>query len=420
MQAIIITIGDEILNGTTVDTNSAFISIELNKLGIDVKEKISISDKKVDILFHLKKYLSKYPLVLITGGLGPTNDDITKNTLAKFFKSKLIFNEKAFQIIQNLFEKRGVTITEKNRQQAMLPHNCIGIENTMGTAPGMWFELQGTSFISMPGVPYEMKEMLLVNILPVIKKKFKLPVIIHRHIMTSGMGESWISDQIEEIENNLPSSVTLAYLPSAASVKLRLTARGKNNELLSQQLVEIEKRICKTLGNCVYGIDGLSPEQHIGNLLIKLSATVSTAESCTGGKIAQRITSVQGSSKYFIGSIISYSNSIKVSHLGVKPETLEKYGAVSKQCVDEMLTGVLASLGTDYAIAVSGIAGPGNQSTHKPVGLIYIGVAGPSEQRIEKYHFLKNREQNIEYAVAYSFHLLRQMLESHIKKHVID
>lgn len=423
MQAIIITIGDEILNGTTVDTNSAFISLELNKIGIDVRERISISDTKEHILYTLNQYTGKFPLILITGGLGPTKDDITKYAIAEFFNSKLVFDENIYHEIEKRFKKLGLIMTAKNRSQAMVPDLCTAIENTMGTAPGIVLEKANSVIISMPGVPYEMKEMLVRNIIPLLKKKFTLQVIIHKHIMTSGIGESSIADKIEDIENKLPPHIGLAYLPSPGIVKLRLTAKAflndkKNSEAeLKGEVNTFAHAIISRLEKYVFGFDGETLESAIGKRLIQLQATVSTAESCTGGNIAHKITSVAGSSQYFKGAIICYSNEIKISHLNINPLTIKNNGAVSEECVSEMLDGALNNLKTDFAVAVSGIAGPAGGTHEKPVGTTYIGVASSNNKFIKKFQFAGSREINIEYATMLALHELRILLDTHLEKH---
>lgn len=423
MQAIIITIGDEILNGTTVDTNSAFISLELNKIGVDVKERISIGDTKEHIISTLNFYTGKFPLILITGGLGPTRDDITKYAIAEFFHTELVFNADVYAEIEKRFRKLGLIMTEKNRLQAMVPESCSAIENTMGMAPGMWLEKENSVIISMPGVPYEMKEMLVRNIIPLIKKKFSLPVIIHKHIMTSGIGESRIADKIEDIENTLPSYINLAYLPSPGIVKLRLTTKQfltdkkKSEAELKTEINTFANAIISELGKFVFGADGENLESAIGKRLIQLHATVSTAESCTGGNIAHKITSVAGCSQYFKGAIICYADEIKILQLNVNPDTIKNYGAVSQECVSEMLDGALHNLKTDFAIAVSGIAGPDGGSEEKPVGTTYIGVASSNMRHIKKFQFAGNREINIEYASLFGLHELRMLLDTHLEKH---
>ncbi|MFN0275812.1 MAG: nicotinamide-nucleotide amidohydrolase family protein, partial [Chitinophagales bacterium] len=341
---------------------------------------------------------------------------ITKNTLCEFFQSELVFHEDIFLKLKHAFEKRNLPFAESNRSQAMYPHNCMLLRNSLGSAQGMWFQKDNSVIISMPGVPFEMKAIMQEIVLDKIKTEFQLPVIINKHIMTSGMGESWIAKQIEEIEESLPAHITLAYLPSPCVVKLRLTAKGTNEKKLQDEVQVFAERIKNKLGDVVYSDKQQLLEEQVGKLLMQLQATMSTAESCTGGKIAHKITSVPGSSKYYAGSVISYSYELKEELLQVKQETLNTFGAVSEQTVSEMLDGVLKNLKTDFAIAVSGIAGPDGGTPEKPVGIVFIGVADKNEKRITKHLFNKNREINIEYTSMYALHELRMLLLDRIKK----
>lgn len=416
MDAVLITIGDELLNGTTLDTNSAFIGKELALSGIALHEKITISDKRNHILHTLEKYVGTYKLILITGGLGPTKDDITKHTLAEFFNSGLVMDSGVLASIEERFAKRGLQLTESNRQQAMVPSACRVIQNAMGTAPGMWFERDKSVVISMPGVPYEMQAMLRDSVLPLLQSRFELPAIYNVHLMSSGLGESWLADKIADIEDSLPDAVGLAYLPSPGLVKLRLTAKGKNTEILRAITQPIVESIVARLGHYVFSTEGESLEAKVGSMLLQLSATVGTAESCTGGAIAKKITSVPGSSDYFSGSVVAYHNAIKSRLLQVDPATLERYGAVSEQVVGEMLAGGLHVLQTDYVIAASGIAGPGGGMEDKPVGTVYIGVSGRGDTRVKKFVFANNRPVNIEYTCMFALHELRMLLLTHLEK----
>lgn len=416
MDAVLITIGDELLNGTTLDTNSAFIGKELALSGIALHEKITISDKRNHILQTLEKYVGTYKLILITGGLGPTKDDITKHTLAEFFNSGLVMDSGVLASIEERFAKRDLQLTKSNRQQAMVPSACRVIQNAMGTAPGMWFERDNSIVISMPGVPYEMQAMLRDSVLPLLQSRFELPAIYNVHLMTSGLGESWLADKIADIEDSLPDAVGLAYLPSPGLVKLRLTAKGKNTEILRAITQPIVESIVARLGHHVFSTEGESLEAKVGSMLLQLSATVGTAESCTGGAIAKKITSVPGSSDYFSGSVVAYHNAIKSRLLQVDPATLERYGAVSEQVVGEMLAGGLHVLQTDYVIAASGIAGPGGGMEDKPVGTVYIGVSGRGDTRVKKFVFANNRPVNIEYTCMFALHELRMLLLTHLEK----
>ncbi len=422
MDATIITIGDEILNGTTVDTNSAWIAQQINSIGISVKEIISISDDKEHILKTLNYATENFFLVLITGGLGPTKDDLTKNTLCEFFQSSLMLNENVLKTIDERFQKRNIPLSQKIRDQALLPHNCTVIPNSVGTAAGMWFnhknpdsKINGTVVISMPGVPYEMKEMMTAHIIPKIKKEFMPPQIIDKYVMTSGIGESMIAERIEDIENRLPNHIKLAYLPSPGMVKLRLTAKGENKRELEKEVNDFAEKIESRLDKYAYSLEGKLLEESVADLLKKLKSTFSSAESCTGGKIAHKITSVPGSSNHFEGAIVCYSKNLKMALLDVKIETLKEHGAVSVETVSEMLDGSLKYLNAPFSVAVSGVAGP-ESDEGKPVGLIYIGVADKHEKRIKKYQFGTNREINIEYACNFALHELRLFLLDRLAK----
>lgn len=410
MQAVIISIGDEILNGTTLNTNASWIALQIQPLGINTQEVLSISDNHTHILAALNRYMGNVDVIFITGGLGPTKDDITKYALCEFFESQLVFHEDIYLKLKHAFEKRNFPFAESNRSQAMYPHNCVLLKNSMGSAQGMWFEKNNTVVLSMPGVPFEMKAIMQEQALNKIQTTFQLPVIINSYLMTSGMGESWIAQQIEEIENSLPPYISLAYLPSPCVVKLRLTAKGTNRNLLQTETDKFSLAIKNKLGDVVYSDKQELLEEHIGTLLHKLQSTVSTAESCTGGKIAHKITSIPGCSNYYPGSVITYSYELKTQLLGVQQTTLEKFGAVSAETVGEMLDGVLRTTQTDFAIAVSGIAGPDGGTASKPVGTVYIGVANKNEKRITKHFFNKNRDVNIEYTCMYALHELRMLL----------
>lgn len=416
MDAAIITIGDEILNGTTIDTNSTFIGKELALIGISLREKITISDNRQHILNTLENYIGKFPLILITGGLGPTKDDITKHTLADYFNSELILNAEVLEFIEKRFTKRGLTLTELNKLQAMVPAACTVVKNNMGTAPGMWFEKDNSIIISMPGVPYEMQAMVKDSVIPLLQSRFELPAIYNIHIMTSGIGESWLADKISDIEDSLPDSIGLAYLPSPGIVKLRLTARGKNYDALQKNIQPFVDAIVKRLGNKVFSISAETMEEKIGSLLNKLSATLGTVESCTGGSIARKIISVPGSSDYYLGSIVAYHNDLKTTILGVSQTTLNEYGAVSEEAIREMLEGGLQTLKCNYIIATSGIAGPGGGTADKPVGTVFIGIAGKGDIFIKKFLFANDRPVNIEYTCMFALHELRMMLQKHLEK----
>ena len=411
MTAEIITIGDELLIGQIVDTNSAWIGKQLSLTGIKVHQISSISDDEKHILQALAEAEQRVDLVLITGGLGPTKDDITKKTLCKYFNTRLIIHEDILEKIKIFFDRRGFKMSEINVQQAALPENCTIIPNPVGTASGMWFEKNNTVFVSMPGIPHEMKRIMTDGVLPKLKKEFDLPVIIHRTVLTYGIIESELSDQLEDFEKNLPEGMKLAYLPSLERLRLRLSITGKNREKLEKLLDEQVSELKKYLGNKVFGFGDSSLQEAIGILLKKTGQTVATAESCTGGNIAHLITSVPGSSEYFKGSVVAYDNRIKQNVLNVNEQSLIKYGAVSKEVVEQMALGVQKLMKADFAIATSGIAGPGGGTDEKPVGTTWIAVATPNgEVHAKKYVFGTQRQQNIRRASAVALNNLRKSL----------
>ncbi len=397
MTATIITIGDELLIGQVIDTNSAFIAQELGKIGIMVKRRIAVGDDKNEIMAALDEAKNLSELILITGGLGPTKDDITKHTLSEYFKSSLIMNEEIKLMVIDLFKKLNRPMPEINLKQAELPHNCIPIKNYFGTAPGMCFMQEGKVFISMPGVPFEMKPMMIDSAIPIIKKEFKTPFIIHRTIHVQGVGESFLAEQIKDIEESFPSNFKLAYLPHYSIVRLRITAIGENEMELKEKVDSLEKQITDRIGENVFGYDDTTLEKTIGEILRQQLKTISTAESCTGGLIAHKLVSVAGASDYFVGSMVCYSYEAKENYLGVKKNTLDTFGAVSEETVREMVQGALRNLKTDYAIAVSGIAGPGGGTPDKPVGTVWIAVGNNEKIIAKRFQFARTREIIMEY-----------------------
>jgi nicotinamide-nucleotide amidase len=418
MKATIITIGDEILHGQTIDTNSAWMATQLNDRGIEIGEIISVSDKKDHIIDGLNRALSMSSIVLITGGLGPTRDDITKHTLAQYFDSELIFNEEVFEDVQTLFHRRGLALLERNKLQAMVPAKCRVVRNANGTAPGMWFRTDaGQVVVSMPGVPLEMKGMMTDTVLPWLAETFDLPILEHRFLMTAGVGESRIAELLESEEDNLPPHISLAYLPSHGMVKLRLTARGEDRQQLKADLLHVQARFEGVLGNMIYG-EGvhLTLEEVVGQLLAKHHLTLVTAESCTGGYIGHRITSIPGSSGWFAGGIISYSNDVKQQHLGVQSATLEQHGAVSEATVTEMLQGLLSRFPVQVGIAISGVAGPGGGTPDKPVGTVWVAYGMADDVRTKKLQLHTKRLLNIELSATLSLNLLRLYLMERFEK----
>lgn len=410
MKAEIITIGDEILIGQIVDTNSAWLGEHLNLYGIEIYQITSVHDSREHILAAIDGAAKNADLVLITGGLGPTKDDITKHTLCEYFNTKLVLNEEALAWVEEMLTKRNVKINQLNRDQALVPGNCTVIHNGTGTAPGMWFEKDDTIFVSMPGVPFEMIHMMENEILPRLQATGKTKSIYHKTILTQGLPESMLAEKIEDWENQLPSFIKLAYLPNALMVRLRLSAYGTDQELLKagvERQIELLKAI---IPDHIFGFNDDTLAGVIGEKLTALGCTLSTAESCTGGNIAHFITSNPGSSAYFKGSVVAYSNDIKQKLLNVKSESLEKYGAVSEQVAREMAIGVKSLTGTDYAVSTTGIAGPDGGTEEKPVGTVWIAVAGKSEIITKKFNFWHNRERNILRSTQSALNLLRSLV----------
>lgn len=411
INAIIITIGDELLIGQTIDTNSAWMGTELNKVGIWVKRRVAVGDVWNDIWQALDAESKEADIILITGGLGPTADDITKPLLCEYFGGKLVVDEGVLANVKTIFEqylKRP--LTERNLKQAEVPDVCTVIQNKRGTAPGMWFNKNGKIFISMPGVPHEMKGMMSDYVIPELLSRFQLPGVLHRTLLTAGIGESFLADRIQPIETSLPSHIKLAYLPNYGMVRLRLTATGSDKETLLPQIEDYFNALQQELGDVVVANEDITLEQVIGKLLVEKGKTMGTAESCTGGLIARQITSIAGASRYFLGSVVSYDNSVKQQVLRVKAETLEAHGAVSEQTVMEMATGALQVLKTDYAVAVSGIMGPEGGSQQKPVGTVWIAAAGKAGTQTKLFHFRYDRERNMEMTAMNALLLLRQFI----------
>lgn len=410
IKAQVITIGDEILIGQIVDTNSAFISQKLSEAGIQVTRKISIGDKQEEIIRAVDTAMKESDIVLLTGGLGPTKDDITKLTLCKYFNSSLQFNEEAYRNVEALIKSRGKEVTEINRRQAEVPENCMVLPNKRGTAPGMWFENENHVLISMPGVPQEMKAMMEESVIPKLKEKFKTPFILHKTILTQAIGESMLAEMIEDWENGLAPDMSLAYLPSAGQVRLRISTTGENKNELQKRVEEKVEQLKKTAGDFIYGYDDDTLESLVGNLLREKKATLCTAESCTGGYIAHKITTVPGSSDYFTGSVVAYANEVKENFLNVPFEVIEKYGAVSEQVVKLMAVNARNIFDTDYSIACSGIAGPDGGTEEKPVGTVWIAVATPTEVKTKLLRLGKGRLKVIEETSLNVLNMLRKEL----------
>lgn len=399
MQAVnaeIIAIGDELLYGQIMDTNSHWISQELDAVGVRVVRKTTVGDNRTDILTAFEEASKRADLILITGGLGPTQDDLTKPLLAEYFGCEIVEVPEAVAAVSAYFTRRGREMTLLNTLQGHLPTCCTYVPNEVGTAPGMWFEQKGCYWMSMPGVPHEMKKLVKDFVLPKLPQVFELPVIYHKLIKTAGIGESWLADLIKDWENALPAHIRLAYLPSLGHVKLRLTAFGTNKEQLQQEVAAQIQVLLPQIEKYVYGYDEETLETAFGKLLKNAGKTIALAESCSGGYVSHLITTVPGSSAYFLGAVVPYHNAFKERILGVKSETLSSHGAVSEATVAEMAEGVRQLFNADYGLASSGIAGPDGGSADKPVGTVWIGCAGPEGVETRKLQLTQDRMLNIQ------------------------
>lgn len=410
MKAAIITIGDEILIGQIVDTNSAFIAKYLDRIGVEIHEMVSISDDKKHILDTFLKFQNKVDLVIITGGLGPTKDDVTKKTFCDYFDDELIVNDAVLAHVTKLIEgfyKR--TITQINKDQALVPSKCTVLHNQVGTAPGMWMKKENTVFISLPGVPFEMKYLVENEIIPKVVREYKRPYILHKTIMTYGQGESMVAERIENWENNLPDFIKLAYLPAPGRVRLRLSARGTDKIFLEKSIEENVISLTKIIGDIIVGFDDDETlETVIGKLLTQQKKTISTAESCTGGNIAQLLTSVSGASNYFKGSVVSYATETKISVLGLSEDLIKEHSVVSAEVTKQMAINVKNIMNTDYAIATTGNAGPTKGDSKAELGSVFIALATPNEVIVEEFNFGQPREKVIDRAVNKSMEMLRK------------
>ena len=399
MNAEIITIGDEILIGQITDTNSKWIAEELNKIGISVYQITSIQDDGKHILKALREAQSNANIVIVTGGLGPTKDDITKHTLSEYFEDHLILNYEIADHIKEMFDKMNYPFTELNRQQAMLPSKCTVLKNYWGTASGMWFKNEKGIVISLPGVPNEMKGIMQKHVFPKLTEKYNLPYIIHRTILTQGMGESMVAERIELWENSLPKEIKLAYLPSYGKVRLRLTAKGNNKEFLEEIIENFTYKLLKLIPDFYIGMDGEdSLELLIGKILIKNGQTLSIAESCTGGNISKLVSNIPGASNYFLGGIVAYNVNIKIDELHVSEEIIENHSVVSGKVAEAMALGIQKKYKSDFAIATTGNAGPTTDKTDKSVGVVFIAVATPKGSFSEEFFFGQPREKVIQRA----------------------
>ena len=415
MDASIITIGDELLIGQVINTNSAWLAAELTSIGFTVKQHISISDSRQSIEEMLRSSLPENDLLIITGGLGPTNDDITKKVLADFFGYRLVLSADILRDVEQRIKSYGSTMNSKNREQAMFPEGAKLLKNNHGTAPGMWFETgekdkSSKVVISLPGVPSEMKGIFNDFIKTELSAYFKLPQIIYRTVMLTGIAEAHLAEKLEDWENALPKNMSLAYLPSPEAMRLRLGIRGENREAALIILEEEMEKLHKVVPDYIYGYESETIESVVGKMIESRGSCMSCAESCTGGTIAQKITAIPGCSAWFRGGIVAYSNEIKKNILGVSEQTLQTYGAVSEQTVTEMVKGALKAFKTDYAVATSGIAGPTGGTDDKPVGTVWTAAAGPGFLLTRKYSFGNNRNMNIRRSATAAFSLLRKAM----------
>ena len=406
MKSTIVTIGDEILIGQILDTNSRYISQALNRIGVVVAERTSIGDSAEQIVATLDRALAQSDVVIITGGLGPTKDDITKHTLARYFNSELIYNEQVGAFVEQLLSRRGIAFTELNRGQAMVPECCTVLHNGHGTAPGMWFERDAKVVISLPGVPFEMRHLIDDSVVPMLQERFELKAIVHRTMITSGIPESLLAERIAQWEDNLPQVLHLAYLPAPNIVRLRLSAY-EVEEQSAKELIDSEfDKLREIIPEAIVGFENATVEELVHRWMIENGKTLSVAESCTGGAIASKFTAMAGASAYFHAGVVSYSNEAKRDILGVDMEDIIRHGAVSETVAIQMAEGAKRAGGSDYAISTTGIAGPTGGSAEKPVGTVWFGVATPKGSFAVMKNCGTDRQQIIDRAVAYAIKLL--------------
>lgn len=410
MKAELITIGDEILIGQIVDTNSAWMGKQLNLHGIEVYQVTSVHDDRHHILTALANAEKNVDLVLITGGLGPTKDDITKKCLCEYFNTELVFHPEVLEHVQSLLSSRNVVINQLNRDQALLPANCTVLHNSAGTASGMWFEQNNTIFVSMPGVPFEMEAIMTEEVFPRLAKLEIMQSIVHKTVLTIGLPESMLAEKIEQWESALPAFIKLAYLPSPMMVRLRLSGYGSDQSMIADEIDRRVKQLQAIIPEFIFGFDDENLGLVIGRILVQAGKTLALAESCTGGSIAQVITSNAGCSAYFKGGVVAYSNEIKNKLLDVPMNLIAEHGAVSQQVAEAMAAGAQKSLGADYAVATTGIAGPDGGSDEKPVGTVWIAVTGPSGIKSKMFIFRHNRERNIIRTTHTALNMLRTFI----------
>lgn len=415
MNAYLLTVGDEILIGQVVDTNSSWMAQELNDIGCHIVEKASVADEHQPIMEALHHAFKKADIILMTGGLGPTKDDITKKVLADFFGVGMVFSEVTYTRIQRFFERMDRPVREAHRLQCYMPANAELLTNTLGTAPGMLFSNNTNKMlVSMPGVPYEMKQIMKDEVLPRLKSTFKTQPIAHRTLLTAGHGETHIAEKLGQFESALPSFLKLSYLPNLGQVRLRLTGKYHDERQLNYHLDRHVKEIEALLPGWIFGRETETLEEVVGKSLTKKGLTIGTAESCTGGNIAARLVSIPGASHYYQGSVIAYANRMKILELSVSPKTIQEYGAVSEQTVRSMVRGALTKLDVDIAVAISGIAGPSGGSPDKPVGTVFVAVGDKNRQEVHHLKLGTDRSKNIEYATNYALYMTWQFLEGYL------
>ncbi len=411
--ASIITIGDELLIGQTIDTNSAFIAKALNGIGVWLKRRVAIADSEEAILQALDTESGDCQIIIITGGLGPTSDDITKPALLQYFGGRMVQNDAVLENVTGIFSRLNRPLLPSNISQAQVPEGCTVLMNTRGTAPGMWFEKNNCVFVSLPGVPHEMEGLVTGEVVPRLLQRFSMPVILHRTLVTVGKGESEMAEVIQSVEKKLPPHIKLAYLPNYGMVKLRLTAKGGDAPALQQELDGFANELKKLVAEWLVTDKDSSLAEVVATLLTARGQTLATAESCTGGYIAHLVTQRAGASAFFLGSLVTYANPLKEKLLQVKPDTLQLHGAVSEETVREMVAGALELTGAHFAIATSGIMGPDGGTAHKPVGTVWVAVGNKEQSRAVKYSLRFNRKKNIEITAQYALNQLRLFILEH-------
>lgn len=410
MNVALLSIGDELLIGKTVNTNASWLGEHLSAIGFNIHCVETIADNREQIITSLTRLQSENQVVIITGGLGPTNDDITKHVLCEYFDTKLVFNQQAYDGMARYVLARNQEINDKNLTQAQFPEKAKLVPNPCGTASGMWFEKDSNVVVSLPGVPHEMKAIMSESVFPWLKAKYELPAIVHRHVLVSNIAESKLAEIIADWEAKLPPEIHLAYLPSPGIVKLRMTCTATDETTAKKIVADEEQKLREIINPYIWGFDDDTIEGNVGALLLKFNETVSTAESCTGGNISHKITSISGSSAYYYGSIISYDNSVKINKLNVRPTDIEQFGVVSEAVVKTMASEVRKKIGTTYGVATSGIAGPTGGSDEKPVGTVWIAAASERNIVAQKFLFGKERDTNIEKATVAALRMLQQLI----------